>query len=109
MEYIKQEDPDILCLQEIKCSDKTKPEEFKKLDGYPYLYWSFADQAGLHGVAIFSKTEPLSVKNGLPSDDDDSDAEKFNKEGRLITVEYEKFYLINACNYLHHSITYQSI
>lgn len=104
MEYIKQESPDILCLQEIKCNDKTKPEEVQKVDGYPHVYWSFSDQPGMHGVAILSKTEPISVKNGLPVDDGDSDEdktskEKFSKEGRLITAEYEKFYLINACKF----------
>ncbi|ODN04426.1 DNA-(apurinic or apyrimidinic site) lyase [Orchesella cincta] len=101
LDYIKHESPDVLCLQEIKCNEKTKPEEVQKIDGYPHLYWCFADQPGMHGVALFSKTEPLNVKNGLPADEGDSDnvkssKEKFSKEGRLITAEFEKFYLINA-------------
>lgn len=59
----------------------------------------------MHGVAVLSKTEPVNVKNGLPVDDDDSDdvksdKEKYSKEGRLITAEFEKFYLINACKLL---------
>ncbi|CAL8103496.1 unnamed protein product [Orchesella dallaii] len=101
LDYIKHESPDVLCLQEIKCNEKSKPDEVQKVDGYPHLYWCFSDQPGMHGVAILSKTEPLNVKNGLPADEGDSDSvksskEKFSKEGRLITAEFEKFYLINA-------------
>lgn len=100
------EDPDILCLNEVKCNDKSKPAELTKLEKYPHLYWSFnAESAGQSGVAIFSKEEAKSVKYGFPEVDSDSNSDKkskqkFTDEGRLITVEYEQFYLINACKYL---------
>jgi len=92
-----------MCLQEIKCSEKTKPDELKTIKNYPHTYWSYAEQSGLHGVATLCKTEPKNVVYGFPEDSEDTDKEvaakeNFNKEGRLITVEFEKFFLINACN-----------
>lgn len=100
------EDPDILCLNEVRCGEKTKPEQVSKLDKYPHLYWSFnSESPGHSGVAIFSKEEAKSVEYGLPENEADSSSDKklregFNKEGRLITVEFDQFYLINACKTL---------
>ncbi len=99
---MKKEDPDIFCLNEVKCNDKTKPGELSKLENYPHLYWSFnAERSGESGVAIFSKVEAKSVEKGFPEGGSDADdkkfKQKFNKEGRLLTVEFDEFYLINAC------------
>jgi len=97
---MKKENPDVMCLNEIKCDEKSKPEKF---DGYPHTYWSYnSENSGQSGVAILSKVEPKSVQYGLPVGESDAADEKklkesFNKEGRLITVEYDNFYLINAC------------
>ncbi|XP_021956670.1 recombination repair protein 1 [Folsomia candida] len=102
LEYLVKEDPDILCLNEVRCGEKTKPEQVSKLDKYPHLYWSFnSESPGHSGVAIFSKEEAKSVEYGLPENEADSSSDKklregFNKEGRLITVEFDQFYLINA-------------
>jgi exonuclease III len=104
LEYLKKENPDVMCLNELKCNEKTKPEELNKIEGYPHTYWAYnTETSGHSGIAILSKTEPKSVKHGLPISDTDSAEDKkakegFNKEGRLITAEYENFYLINTCN-----------
>jgi len=88
-------------LQEVKCNVKTAPAETKTIEGYPYSFWNYSTQAGQSGVAIFSKTEPKDVTNGIPINDEDTDEDKklkegFNKEGRLIVAEFEKFILFNA-------------
>jgi len=102
LEYLKRENPDIMCLQETKCSEKTKPAEMKSVPNYPHTFWCYAEEANGHnGVATLCKIKPESVSNGIPIGDDDSDEDKklkrsFNKEGRLIVTEFEKFYLLNA-------------
>jgi len=102
LEYLKREDSDIVCLNEIKCNEKTKPKEVENLEKYPHLYWSYnAENSGHHGVAVFSKVEPKHVQTGFPEKDSDSAADKkskiaFSKEGRLLTLEFDNFYLVNA-------------
>lgn len=88
LQYILQEDPDILCLQETKCADGKLPDEIKNVDKYK-SYWCASEKDGYAGVALFSKIEPLSVKYGIGSKEHDD-------EGRCITAEYEKFYLVNV-------------
>ncbi|KAB7503726.1 DNA-(apurinic or apyrimidinic site) lyase [Armadillidium nasatum] len=83
------EDPDILCLQEIKCSEKKFPEEFNKYKTKYFSYIYSAQKEGYSGVALFTKKKPLSVKKGIDSPTHDD-------EGRIITAEYEKFYLVAA-------------
>ncbi|KAK3923088.1 Recombination repair protein 1 [Frankliniella fusca] len=87
MEFLKHEDPDILCLQETKCSEKKLPPE-AKVEGY-HTYWLSGEKEGYAGVAVLSKTKPLEVKFGI-------DKPEFDSEGRVITAEYEKFYLVNV-------------
>jgi len=92
-----------VCLQEVKCSDTTKPADMKSLSKYPHTYWSYPKEAkGINGVATLCKVKPESVTNGFPIGDNDSEEDKkfkrsFNEEGRLIVTEFEKFYLFNAC------------
>jgi exonuclease III len=93
----------VFCIQEIRCSEKTRPEGLKTVPGYPFCYWLHSEgTGGHHGVATFCKTEPISVEYGLPIKEEDNEKEKklkrmFNGEGRLIATEFEKFFLLNTC------------
>ncbi|MGV8142147.1 MAG: exodeoxyribonuclease III [Candidatus Pacearchaeota archaeon] len=82
---ISEENPDIICLQEIKAH----PEQVDKiLEDYPHHIWNSAEKKGYSGTAIFSKIQPLSVKLGKELMNDN--------EGRVIVAEFEKFYLVNV-------------
>jgi AP endonuclease 1 len=85
LDYIHNEKPDIICLQEIKCIEDLIPEEAKAIKGY-HPYW-LCKPGGQAGVAIYSKLMPYSIKMGL--DDDELD-----DQGRLLTAEYEKYFLV---------------
>jgi exodeoxyribonuclease-3 len=96
--FLKSHDPDILCLQETKASrDQIEID----LPNY-HEYWNSAVKKGYSGTAIFSKREPLSVINGFPhefakrykfADELERDA---NDEGRIITAEFEPFYVVTV-------------
>jgi exodeoxyribonuclease-3 len=97
-EFLAQEKPDILCLQEIKA----KPEQVDiKLDGY-FMFWYPADKAGYSGTAILSKVKPLQTINGFPENIIDKYAVTGdtygnpNMEGRVIAAEFEKFWLVTV-------------
>ncbi|XP_072036071.1 exodeoxyribonuclease-like [Amphiura filiformis] len=88
MNYVKEEQPDILFLQEVKIVEKDVTAEGKP-DGY-HVYWNPAiSKKGYSGTALYSKIEPIDVKYGMG-------IEKHDQEGRLITAEYEKFYFIGC-------------
>ncbi|MBO0418762.1 MAG: exodeoxyribonuclease III [Vagococcus fluvialis] len=78
-------DADVFCLQETKLQEGQIDLE---LEGY-HQYWNYAVKKGYSGTAIFSKKEALSVKYGIG-------IEEHDQEGRVITVEYEDFYLVNC-------------
>ena len=85
-DFIDEYKPDILCLQETKAH----PEQVDiKLDQYPHQFWNSAEKKGYSGTAIFSKKEPLSVKNNIGID-------KHDNEGRVIAVEFEDYFLVNV-------------
>lgn len=87
LDFLNDENPDVLCLQETKISDDLVAGfEFEK---YPYTYWNCAAKKGYSGTAILSKIEPLSVKYGLGID-------KHDNEGRVITAEFEQYYLVTV-------------
>ena len=74
---------DVICLQETKM----RPEQADfELDGY-HRFWNSADKAGYSGTAVFTRTEPLSVSCDFGED-------IHRHEGRIITAEYEDFYLV---------------
>ncbi len=81
-ELIKSENPDILCIQEIKT------ENVPNLDGYVLYSYPAIKSSNFYGTAIYTKTEPLSVKMGF-------DDEEFDAEGRVIRFEFEGFFLFN--------------
>lgn len=74
---------DIICLQEIKCQD-----ELLSLDGY-YSYYNYCNKRGYSGTCVLCKRQPLNTYYGFENSD-------FNSEGRIITLEYNDFYLINV-------------
>ena len=85
LDYFKSEDADIFCLQETKLQAGQIDLE---LEGY-HQYWNYAEKKGYSGTAIFTKKEPLSVAYGLG-------IEEHDKEGRVITLEYDDFYMITV-------------
>ncbi len=82
-DFMKEENPDVICIQETKMQ---KEQANFEVEGY-HEYWNSADKKGYSGTAIFSKTEPISVSY-------DIGAEEHSHEGRVITAEYDKFYLV---------------
>lgn len=76
-------DTDVLCLQEIKMQEGQIDYE---PEGY-HAYYNYAEKKGYSGTAVFSRIEPLTVKYGINIDHHDT-------EGRVITCEYESFYLV---------------
>lgn len=80
---------DVICLQEIKTRpDQLQPKE-RKIPGYEQIWNPARIKKGYSGVAVFYQTPPLDYNFGLPE-------QRFNAEGRLILLEYEKFYLLNV-------------
>ncbi|CAC9931995.1 exodeoxyribonuclease III [Aedoeadaptatus nemausensis] len=85
MDFFNDIDADVFCLQEIKLSEGQLDLE---LDGY-YQYWNYAEKKGYSGTAVFTKEEPLHVSYGI-------DMEEHDNEGRVITCEYEDFFLVTC-------------
>ena len=85
LDYFHEMDADIFCLQETKLQEG---QIELALDGYEQ-YWNYAQKKGYSGTAVFTKVKPISVKYGvgdLVSED----------EGRIITLEFKDFYLVNV-------------
>lgn len=78
-------DADFFCLQETKLQEGQIDLSF---DGYE-SFWNYAEKKGYSGTAIFTKHQPLSVSCGIG-------VEEHDKEGRVITLEYENFYLVTV-------------
>ena len=85
MEFFKEIDADIFCLQETKLQEGQIDLE---LEGY-YDYWNYAQKKGYSGTAIFSKKKPINIKYGIGIDEHDN-------EGRVITLEFEDFYFVTV-------------
>ena len=84
-EIFKELDADFFCLQETKLQEGQIDLSF---DGYE-SYWNYAEKKGYSGTAIFTKLTPLSVSCGIG-------VEEHDKEGRVITLEYEEFFLVTV-------------
>ncbi|MFV0269532.1 MAG: exodeoxyribonuclease III [Draconibacterium sp.] len=80
--------PDILCLQETKAQDDQVAETLASINDY-HIYSNSAEKKGYSGTAILSKTEPLAVTRDMGIEDHD-------QEGRILCLEYEKFYLVTV-------------
>ncbi|MFD0590094.1 exodeoxyribonuclease III [Paenibacillus sp. GCM10027627] len=85
LDYFKATDADIFCLQETKL--QAGQIELDLGDEYEQ-YWNYADKKGYSGTAVFSKKKPLSVCYGLEEDSE--------FEGRVITLEFEEYFLVNV-------------
>ncbi|KML36972.1 MULTISPECIES: exodeoxyribonuclease III [Cytobacillus] len=85
IDYFKEMDADIFCIQESKLQEG---QIELILDGY-HQYWNYALKKGYSGTAVFTKKEPISVRYGLGE-------EETEPEGRILTLEYEDFYLVNV-------------
>lgn len=85
MEFFEEIDADIFCLQEIKLQEGQIDLE---LEGYEQ-YFNYAEKKGYSGTAIFTKFKPISVQYGIG-------IEEHDKEGRVITIEFEDYYVITV-------------
>ncbi len=85
LEFFKEADADIFCIQESKMQEGQLELD---LEGY-HQYWNYAEKKGYSGTAIFTKREPLSVAYGIGMDEHD-------REGRVITLEFEDFYMVTV-------------
>ncbi len=87
LDWLKKDQPDILCIQETKAHPEQLSDDLLNVEGY-HSYFSSAVKKGYSGVAIYSKLEPKSIKNGFG-------IEKFDSEGRILIAEYADFTLFN--------------
>ena len=85
MDYFKQVDADIFCIQESKVQEGQVTLE---LEGY-HQYWNYAEKKGYSGTALFTKKEPITVTYGIGILEHDH-------EGRVITAEYEDYYVVTV-------------
>ena len=87
LDWLSATSPEFLCLQETKAHVEQLPLEIKDISGY-HSYFCSGERKGYSGVAIYSKTEPISVEYGFG-------IERFDNEGRILVVDYGTFTLIN--------------
>ena len=85
LDFFKEIDADVFCVQETKLQEGQIDLD---LDGY-HQYWNYAEKKGYSGTAMFTKDEPLSVKYGIG-------IEEHDKEGRVITAEFDKYLLVTC-------------
>ena len=86
LDYLTEEEPDILCLQETRAD----PNDVEQLWPVSYAtYWNCAKKKGYAGTAIFSKTRPLATTCGIGF-------VKHDSEGRVVAAEYPEFFLVNV-------------
>ena len=85
MDFFKEMDADVFCLQETKVQAGQIEMD---LPGY-YQYWNYAEKKGYSGTAMFTKAEPLNVTYGIG-------VEEHDKEGRVITAEFEEYFVVTV-------------
>ena len=86
IEFAEASESSIIAIQEVKASEGALGNI---LPSFPYQYYSYAEKKGYSGTAVYTKIKPLSVTYGLSDD-------RFNHEGRVITLGYDDFYFINV-------------
>jgi exodeoxyribonuclease-3 len=95
LDFLRRQDADVLCLQEVRATPEQVAEGMEAahaagaLRAYPHPYWNPARRAGYSGTAVLSTIEPLDVLYGMGRREHDG-------EGRLLTLEFEGFYLVNV-------------
>ena len=85
LDFFNEVNADVFCLQETKLQ---AGQIDLPLDGY-HMYWNYAEKKGYSGTALFTKEEPISVTYGLG-------IEEHDKEGRVITAEFEDYYFVTC-------------
>lgn len=93
LEFMKKEGADVYCFQEVKCSEDQLPSDFSTLNTYTG-YHSISKKKGYSGVSMYTRVKPLACIKGM------SEA-VFDDEGRVLTLEFADFFLVNA--YFPHS------
>lgn len=88
-EFFDNVDADIFCLQETKLQEEQVDKNIKSIFNGYNEYWNCAEKKGYSGTAVFSKIKPINVTYGIGMEEHD-------KEGRVITLEFDKFYLVNC-------------
>ena len=88
-QFFKEVDADVFCLQETKMQEMQLDDNIKDIFREYNCYWNSAEKKGYSGTAVFSKAKPLNEKYGIG-------IEEHDKEGRVITLEFEKFYIVNC-------------
>lgn len=84
LDFLKKENPDVVCIQETKAQSSQVDLILKE---YPYHFWNSAKRPGYSGVAVFSKIKPLSIKKGIGI---------LDEEGRVLTLEFSDYFLVNV-------------
>ncbi len=87
LDWMEEEQPDIIGLQEIRIQDHQLKDELRNINGY-HSYFNFAERKGYSGVALYTKVEPIAVWYGMG-------IKKFDNEGRILAAEYPEFVLLN--------------
>ncbi len=87
LDWFKETNGDIVCLQEIRANKEQLPEDLKEIEGY-YSYLNPAVRKGYSGTAVYSKEEPLKVEK-------ETGFKRFDEEGRMIKLKFKDFTLIN--------------
>ncbi|MBY7026235.1 MULTISPECIES: exodeoxyribonuclease III [Clostridium] len=85
LDILKESNADIFCIQESKLQEG---QIDLNLEEY-YDYWNYAEKKGYSGTTVFSKEKPLNISLGIG-------IEEHDKEGRVLTLEFEEFYLVNV-------------
>jgi len=88
LDFINEQEADFYCFQETRTNKERADSKLKNLENY-IDYWHSADKKGYSGIVTYAKKEAESVKQGIGM-------KKFDKEGRILTLEYENFYLLNV-------------
>ena len=88
-EFFKETDADIFCIQETKMQEDQIDDKIREIFKGYNTYWNSAEKKGYSGTAIITKNIPLNIKFGIG-------IEEHDKEGRVITLEFDKFYMVNC-------------
>ena len=88
-EFFKEADADIFCIQETKMQEDQIDDKIREIFKGYNTYWNSAEKKGYSGTAIITKNIPLNIKFGIG-------IEEHDKEGRVITLEFDKFYMVNC-------------
>lgn len=87
LDWLHDDNPDIVCIQETKAHEDQIPDAIKHIEGY-HVYFSSAEKKGYSGVGLLTKKEPRHIQRGFG-------IKKFDREGRVIIADYQTFLLFN--------------